>query len=102
MNNMPGDINLPDTEGNPYVVNRAEVNKSFESLGGWLSMNGSFDQKSRIFGQQIGKLSVSKNKAQYTYNASFMATMQHPMIVTQFSKQEWNSIVWPARSIAEN
>lgn len=109
INIIPGDITLPDAEGNPYVVNKTEVDKSFEFLGVLLSMNGSFDKwkevltkKAHIFGQQIGKLSVSKNEAQYTYHASFMTIMQYPMMGTQFSKQEWTSIVWPARSIAAN
>jgi hypothetical protein len=37
---MPGNITLPDENGQEYVVAREEVSTAFESLGVWLALDG--------------------------------------------------------------
>jgi hypothetical protein len=100
---MPGNITLPDENGNEYVVAREEVSTAFESLGVWLSLDRNQEklkevltEKSHVFGSQVSTSKCSKNDALYTYNNSFMASMQYPMIATQFSESEWNKIIRPA------
>ena len=39
---------------------------------------------------------ISKNNAQYTFQSSFMKTLDYPMIATTLTKKEWVSIITPA------
>ena len=39
---------------------------------------------------------MSKYDALYTYNSSFMKTLEYPMIALGLSENEWNSVVLPA------
>ena len=100
---MPGDITLPDQDGKEYTVSRAEVSTAFESLGVWLALDGNQEKQKKvmiatahIFASQISSSKCSRNDALYTYNNSFMASIQYPMIATQFSEKEWNKIIQPA------
>ena len=51
---------------------------------------------SKHFADQSTTAKCPKNAALYTYNASFMKTMEYAMPVTQFSEVDWNQIVAPA------
>jgi hypothetical protein len=100
---MPGNITLPDENGNEYVVAREEVSTAFESLGVWLSLDGNQEklkevltEKSHVFGSQVSTSKCSKNDTLCMHNNSFMASIQYPMIATQFSESEWNKIIRPA------
>ena len=100
---MPGNITLPDENGRDYVVAREEVSTAFESLGVWLALDGNQEKEKKIlteaaqvFAAQVSSSNCSRNDALYTYNNSFMASMQYPMIATQFTEKEWNKIISPA------
>ena len=84
---MPGNITLPDKEGARYTVNREETSSANESLGVWLALDGNqkkqlqvTTRKSRIFKAEIRAGKCSKNDALYTFNNSFMPSLQYPMI----------------------
>jgi hypothetical protein len=86
---MPGNITLPDANGQEYVVAIEDVYTAFESLGVWLALDGNQDKLKEVltetlhvFGSQVSTSKCSKNDALYTYNNSFMASMQYPMIAT--------------------
>jgi hypothetical protein len=100
---MPGNITLPDESGSEYVVAREEVSTAFESLGVWLALDGNQEklkevltETSHVFGSQVSTSKCSKNDTLYTYNNSFMASMQYPMIATQFTESECNKLIRPA------
>jgi hypothetical protein len=103
IDNMPGNITLPDANGQAYVVAREEVSTSFESLGVWIALDGNQEkiktiltETSHVFASQVSTSKCSRNDALYTYTISFMASMQYPMIATQSSENEWNKIIRPA------
>ena len=57
-------------------------------------------EEATTFAAQTKTRKANKNACLYTYNASFMKTMEYSMAVTQFSEAEWNSIVAPALQIS--
>jgi hypothetical protein len=81
---MQGNITLPDANGQEYIVAREEVYTAFESLGVWLALDGNQEklkevltETSHVFGSQVSTSKCSKNDDLYTYNNSFMASMQY-------------------------
>jgi hypothetical protein len=46
---MPGNITLPDENGNEYVVAREEVPTAFELLGVWLSLDGNQEKLKEVY-----------------------------------------------------
>jgi hypothetical protein len=65
---MPGNITLPDENGQEYVVAREEVSTAFESLGVWLALDGNQEklkevltETSHVFGSQVSTSKCSKN-----------------------------------------
>jgi hypothetical protein len=106
---IPGNITLPDANGQDYVVAREEVSTASKSLGVWLALDGNQDklkevltETSHVFGSQVSTSNCSKNDALYTYNNSFMASMQYPIIATQFTETEWNKVIQPALQVTLN
>jgi hypothetical protein len=100
IDDMPGNITLPDANGQAYVVAREEVPTAFESLGVWIALDGNQEkmkailtESSHVFASQVSTSKCSRNDALYTYSNSFMASMQYPMMATQFSENEWNKII---------
>ena len=101
--NMPGNITLLDKNGDRVPLKRYEVSKAEQSLGVWIAMDGNWKEqlnvmkeKAQLFASQISTKKVSKNDALYTYNYSFMKTLEYPMTALSLTENEWNSVVMPA------
>ena len=103
INDLPGSFTLLDKLGNRAALKRHEVSYAERTLGVCISMNGNEDaemerlkEHAKLFADQMRTSKCSKNHAIYTYNFSFMKTLEYAMPVTQFSNTEWNRIVSPA------
>ena len=53
-------------------------------------------KKAQVFAAQISTNKVSWNDALYTYNASFMKTLEYIMADMQLTEEQWNATVRPA------
>ena len=74
-----------------------------KTLGVYISMDGNEDAEldyllsmSKTFGSQMKTTKCTKNIALYTYNSSFLKSIEYSMAITQFSEQEWIKIMSPA------
>ena len=89
-----------DKNGNRDPLCRHEVHYAEKTLGVCISIDGNDEAEmtclkdhSKLFVDQIRISKCSKNAALYTYNSSFVKSMEYAMPVTQFSEIEWNRIV---------
>jgi len=103
LEDLPGEFTLMDKNGNRDPLRRHEVYYVEKILGVFISMDGNEDTEmtrlkahSKLFANQIRTAKCSKNAALYTYNASFMKTIEYAMPDTQFSEVDWNRIAAPA------
>ena len=99
---MPGNITLPDEDGERYTVNREQTSSAEKSLGVCLALDGNqrkqlqvTTRKSQVFKAEIRAGRCSKNDALHTFNNSFMPSLQYPMIATQFDKDKWKQAIQP-------
>jgi len=74
-----------------------------ELLGVWITMDGNKDKqidimkkKAQVFAAQISTKKVSRNDALYTYNSSFMKTLEYHMAAMLLTEDQWNDTVRPA------
>ena len=98
----PGEFTLMDKNGNRDPLCRQEVHYAEKTLDVCIFMDWNEEAEMtrlkahvKLFADQIRTAKCSKNAALYTYNASFMKTMEYAMPVTQFSEVDWNKIVAP-------
>ena len=104
MEDLPGTFTLLDKLGNKAELKRHEVSYAKRRIGVCISMDGNEEAEMKrlkdhaiLFADQMSTAKCSKNHAIcYTYNFSFMKTLEYAMPVTQFSNIEWNCIVSPA------
>ena len=61
--------------------------------GNWNEQLKVMKEKAQVFASQISTKKVSKNDALYTYNSSFMKTLEYPMVALSLTENEWNSVV---------
>ena len=91
------------------TVKRKEASLANESLGIQLTLTGNQDeqkkvlkQKSESFAAQVSKKRCNKTAALWTFQHSFMPSLSYPMVVTQFSEDEWKKIISPAARATMN
>ena len=103
---MEGEYTLTDKHGNRHPLKRLEVSTGSETLGVFIAMNGnqeaqikSLTEKSKSFAAKMRTKQCDPNIAIYTYNASFIKSMEYCMPVTHLSKKIWTSIIHPAKEI---
>ena len=106
---LPGDITLPDKDGNMYTVSREEPSASFESLGLRTNLCGTSEpaledvtKVSYEFSTQMKNATCGKTSCLNAFNTFFMPTLSYQMIVTQFTKQEWNTAIRPTIRVTCN
>ena len=100
---QPGDITLPDRDGNLHTVNREEPTAPFESLGLQIDL---VNTSSKALGDvtliyqeystQMNNAKCNNTSCLNAVNTSFMSTLSYRMIVTQFTEQQWNKAIRPA------
>ena len=107
MEEMEGEFTLLDKEENRVPLKRLEVSEATETLGVFISMDGNHSaqkeelkKKAKSFAEKLRTRKCEPNTAIYTYNNCFLKSMQYCMPATNFSKEEWASIIFPAKKIA--
>ena len=100
---MPGNISIPDQDGNMMTINIAELLSANKSLGIQLTLKGDqskqkdvLKEKSEVFAAQIRARKCNKTTALWTFTNSFFPSMMYPMVATHFSEDEWIEIIRPA------
>mmetsp|Transcript_6717 Transcript_6717/g.7790 ORF Transcript_6717/g.7790 Transcript_6717/m.7790 type:complete len:98 (+) Transcript_6717:599-892(+) len=90
----PGDITLPNQDGNLYTVSREEPTTAFESLDAELDLantsSNALDNVTLIYQEYFTQMNNTKcNKTYYlnVFNTSFMPTLSYRMIATQITEQ---------------
>ena len=101
-NSLPGDITLPDKDGNLYTVNREEPTAPFESLGLHINLVNTTSKAlddiiliCQEYSTQMNKAKCNKTSCLKTFNTSFMSTLSYRMIATQFTEQQLNKAICP-------
>merc|ERR1711983_443439 len=100
---MPGNISIPDQEGNMMTIKREEPSSVNESLAIQLTLTGDqskqkevLKEKSELFASQIRARKCDKTTALWTFTNSFFPSMMYPMVATHFSYNDWTEIMRPA------
>ena len=100
---MPGNISIPNQEGNMMTIQREEPSSVNESLGIQLTLTGNqskqkevLKEKSEVFATQIRTRKCDNTTALWTFTNSFYPSMMYPMVATYFSEDDWNEIMRPA------
>ena len=88
---LPGDITLPDKDGNLYTVSREEPTTVFESLGLRIhlanTLSNALDDVTHVcqeFFTKLNNAKCNKSSCLKTFNTSFMSTLSFRMIDTQY------------------
>jgi hypothetical protein len=101
---MPGELTVQDHTGMRRTLERCEVHDSNAqpTLGVRLTMSGDlWDQihylgeQAEIFVNQLMRTTAKQNDVLYTYQSSFMKTMEYPLTVVTISESQWNSLMAP-------
>ena len=79
---LPGDITLPDKDGNMYTVSREEPSEAYESLGLQIDLCGisttALNDVTRVcqeFSTQMNSAKCNKTSYLNAFNTSFMPTL---------------------------
>ena len=77
-----------------------------KTLGVFIAMDGNssaqkelLKEKAKTFAEKLRTSQCEPNTAIYAYNTCFIESMEYCMPVTNFTKEEWKSIVSPAKTI---
>ena len=104
---MLGDFYLLDKEHTHHPLKQREVSQATETLGVYVSMDGNSSaqkealrEKAKSFAEKLRTSQCKPNTAIYTYHTCFMKSMEYCMPATNFTKEEWKSIISPAKEIA--
>ena len=100
---LPGDIFLPDKNGDLYTVTRDEPTSAHVSLGMLHPLSGGdsdegvgISEGAHVFASQMGTAQCDKTSCLNAFNTSFMPSLSYKMIATQFTEQQWNKMISPA------
>ena len=100
---IPGNVSIPDQDGNMMIIKREELLSAYESLGIQLTLTGDrskqvevLKEKSEVFAAQIRARKYNKTTALWTLMNSFFPSMIYPMVATHFTKNKWMKIIRPA------
>ena len=101
---MPGELTVKDHTGTQRILKRIEVEDSNNqpTLGVRLTMTGDLTdqlyhlaQEAETFAFQLQQTRADKKAVFYTYQSSFMKTIEYPLTATTFTEAQWNSIMAP-------
>ena len=86
---LPGDIALPDQNGDLYTVTREEPTSAFVSLdfenplsGGDAAAGVGISGEAHVFASQMGTAQCDKTSCLNAFNTSFMPSLAYKMIAT--------------------
>ena len=101
---MPGECTLNDKYKNPHHLKWISTSEACETLRAYIAMDGnqtkhkeSLEERSEEFGEKMIRSNCDPNTAIYTYNSSFIKSLEYSMVISDFTKKEWNQIVWKAK-----
>ena len=99
---LPGDVYLPDKNGELYTVAREEPTSTHTSLGMQFPLNGCQSDEgmvisdgSHLFASQMRTAKCDKTTCLNCFNTSFMPSLSCKMIATPFTEQQWNKMISP-------
>ena len=100
---LPGNITLPDQNGDLYTVTREEPTSAHTSLGMELTLCGynavqgvKTADAAQLFASKMGTAKCDKTSCLNAFNTSFMPSLSYTMIATQFTEHQWKKIISPA------
>ena len=100
---MPAEFTLTDKDGNRHPLVRLEVSEGRKSLGVYIAVDGNekaqkkyLIEMARTYAEQIRTSQTTPDTAMYTYKACFLKAIEYSMPVTNFTEEEWNTIMAPA------
>ena len=92
---LPGDIILPNKDGNMYTGSREEPSEAYESLGLQIDLCGisttALDDVTNIcqeFSTQMISTKCNQTSSLNAFNTSFMPTLSYRMVAIQFIEQQ--------------
>ena len=100
---LSGGIFLPDKNGDLYTVTREEPKSAFVSLGFENLLSGGDDAagvgisgEAHSFASQTGTAQCDKTSCLNAFNTSFMPSLSYKMVASQFTEQQWKTMISPA------
>jgi hypothetical protein len=99
---MPGELTVRDHTGTRWAFEQCKVHDSNDqpTLGVRLMMSGDlWDQihylgeQAEIFVNQLMRTTAKQTGVLYTYQSSFMKTMEYPLTAVTISESQWNGVL---------
>ena len=106
---LPGDIFLPDKNGDLYTVTREKPTSAHVSLSFLKTLSGGDSDKgvgisegAHVFASQMGTAQCDKISCLNAFNTSFMPSLSYKMVASQFTEQQWNKMISQANQATLN
>ena len=104
---MPGQLTVRDQHGHRIPLRRHEPHHAEKTLGVFVALDGNQEaeydyllEHSKTFADQLKPQRIARNNAMYAFQASFLKTIEYPMIATMLTEKDWRGIMRPALEIS--